>query len=909
MKKIIVSLFTIAAAFGFGGCAQSDVDDNSGFVSGNGKPFVAIGTANANIALEGEDDTRATVTPNGDKYRPVFNEGDELRVFELYDNGEWFCVEVPSTEVASSSTTVTRTVYQEAPRQDYLLFYPASALESGDDAIKGYGATPTVKLTVPTVQYPTADAPDTDATILYAYAKNVEHATNADGDLQKQLGNFKSLTAYGKMTLKGLEDGKEIENVKVTILGYTLPQGGSTTSYITGTFNNYKFDKEYESASSEYYDPKDAEGANYVELDYSKNPLTVNNGEAVVWFSVMANKYLAGNESVGYASSFIVDVKYTDSDDTVTKQFFNKKNGNDVALKFKNGAVTTLGVNMTQTAGGGPEPEHPTEFKKVTNPVVGNKYIFVISDGSRQYVMRNDGNHTDSNPSDPTPYAINVTELGTAGLNLQGDKLTTADASSYTFLMSTENVPGDSYSKYKFYSTTKPDKWLRIYASNTLILSGNASTYQYDGLNVGEDGTTLFKSNGANFTSNIYVYTDGNIVKADYDEHKVITIFGVDTDTNVGPDMTEPLLEEKLTIVSGTANQAHNGHGSSVNNLWDGVVNNDSDNAIYHSPYSDDNNGLGSTGTLFPVVLEFNFDVVSNVYRMHYYTRLATNSNGLPGGCNVEYQTADGVWRQAKAGTFNSDATAMYQFNKQRGSNQTDNGGFYHEANFSAAPLMGAQAVRLTFFSGSNNFLTGTEVIFYGEKTVSTPTQQYEKLKITSGKASSEHKEFTSGGTRYVATPIEKLFDGIIGTDADDQIYHSKWGWVEGATNEFPITLSFYINKSDVAEFHYYTKLSATNTANGNVANGMPGQFDVRYRCYGDAEDSYRKINPSDNGTIANAKYDMGQTAHAPYKITFDEVLKDVIEMQLIFYSGSHDDGTAGYIAGREVEIWGIPAN
>ena len=111
MKKIIVSLFTIAAAFGFGGCAQSDVDDNSGFVSGNGKPFVAIGTANAYIALEGEDDTRATVTQTGDKYRPVFNDGDKLRVFELYNNSGWVCVEVPATDVESSSTTVTRTVY------------------------------------------------------------------------------------------------------------------------------------------------------------------------------------------------------------------------------------------------------------------------------------------------------------------------------------------------------------------------------------------------------------------------------------------------------------------------------------------------------------------------------------------------------------------------------------------------------------------------------------------------------------------------------------------------------------------------------------------------------------------------------------------------------------------------------
>lgn len=896
MKKIIVSLFTIAAAFGFGGCAQSDVDDNSGFVSGNGKPFVAIGTANANIALEGEDDTRATVTPNGDKYRPVFNEGDELRVFELYENGEWFCAEVPSTEVASSSTTVTRTVYQEAPRQDYLLFYPASALEGGNDAINGYGATPTVKLTVPTVQHPTADAPDTDATILYAYAKNVEHATNADGDLQKQLGNFKSLTAYGKMTLKGLENGKEIENVKVTILGYTLPQGGSTTSYITGTFNNYKFDKEYESASSEYYDPKDAEGANYVELDYSDNPLTVNNGEAVVWFSVMANKYLAGNESVGYASSFIVDVKYTDSDDTVTKQFFNKKNGNDVALKFKNGAVTTLGVNMTQTAGGGPEPENPTDFKKVTSVEAGKKYVLAVSYNGQQYVLLNNGY-----PQKPGDYSFNANneavKLTTQNVNFTGDKLKTTDASNYTFTVSNNKVAGDIFNNFKLYSTTNPNAWLRTYGSTTLILSEYSN--DYEGFNVNTTYGSLYYASGysASSLTNYYIYTeDGATAKlTSSGADNVLSIYGVDSDTNSGPDMTEPLLEEKLTIVSGKANQYHT--VSPIENLWDGVVNNDSDNAIYHSPYESSDPGNVGGKTSFPVVLEFNFDVVSNVYRMHYYTRLSTASNGLPGGCNVEYQTADGQWLQAKAGTFNSDATAMYQFNKQRGPNQTDDGGFYHEANFSAAPLMGAQAVRLTFFSGNANFLTGTEVIFYGEKTVSTPTPQYEKLTITGGLA--ENNEYAS------VSPISRMWDGTKevpanASSADNYIYHSRWS---GAT-VFPVRLDFYLKKSNVAYFYYYTRAETD-------ANGLPGKFDVLYRC--DGESTYRKLNNSYDASKSNAdllntaQFDMGKKPGSPYhKITFDNLLENVVEVQLVFYEGSQNDGRNGYISGVEIEFYGV---
>lgn len=928
MKKIIVSLFTIAAAFGFGGCAQSDVDDNSGFVSGNAKPLKIVGTTTAAVTLESDgDDTRATVKPgdNG-KYKAQFSENDMLRAFEMYQNeGAWFCEEVEVDPVtAESSTMVERKIYEKTPqRYDYLLFYPASALtEEQNDSnkvIKDYGTTPTVKLTVPTVQRPTADAPDAAATILFAKALNVDapdHSGENTLDNQLQKTKFRPLTAYGKMTLKDLDNDKKVKNVKVTILGYRFPNGNSTTSHITGTYNSYQFNNEYntDEASSVYYDPNATTGYNYVELDYEKNPLTPNNGEAVVWFSIVSNMYLAGQDGVEKsASSFIVKVTYEDNTE-VEKQFNTKgKTGTDgkPTFKFTNGYVTSFSASMKQNAGGGADPANPTAFRKVTSieATTDNDKIYVItvSLNGTQYALRNDGNVFTSG-GNYANCAVPLTEIGAAGFALDGEKLTATNASLYTFRATVKGVDGGSSGKYKLFSTTKTNAELYPSAwNNVLVLSSDRNEWQ--AFNLGNDGTSLAGSNYANE----YVYTDdGLTAKASSTVQTGITFYGVDSDTNVGPDMTEPLLEEKLTIVDGKANQYHLGSG--IEHLWDGVVTSNSDPEIYHSPYN--NNDPGNVGgkTNFPVVLEFNLDVASDVYRMHYYTRVDANNpncNGDPGAFDVEYQTADG-WRPAKAGNFGSATNAMHSFPKGRGDKEGSNeyaGGRYHEWDFDGMPLMGAQAVRLKFYSGHADFITGNEVVFYGAKTVSTPTQQYEKLKITSGKASSEHKEFTSGGTRYVATPIEKLFDGIIGTDADDQIYHSKWGWVEGATNEFPITLSFYINKSDVAEFHYYTKLSATNTANGNVANGMPGQFDVRYRCYGDAEDSYRKINPSDNGTIANAKYDMGQTAHAPYKITFDEVLKDVIEMQLIFYSGSHDDGTAGYIAGREVEIWGIPAN
>ena len=919
MKKIIFLLFTIAAAFGFGGCAQSDIDDNSGFGSGNGKPLKAIGTVTADIALDGDDDTRATVTGNNGTYRPVFDEGDELRVFELYNNGAWFCEEVNSTSVSKdsdkASTTITRTIYETDPDQDYLLFYPASALVDEENVIKGYGATPTVKLNVPTVQHPTNDAPDTKATILYAWAKNVEHATKGEGNLKSKLQTFKSLTAYGKMTLRGLDNNKTVEKVKVTILGYTQPKVGSTTSYITGTYYNYQFDKEYQNASSEYYDPQDATGANYVELVYTdENPLEVNNGQAVVWFSIMANKYLAGNESVGYASSFVVEVTYKNSD-TVTKQFFNKKNSNgELALRFKNGAVTTLSVNMAQNEGSTTEPDYPTEFKKVTSVEDGKKYILAVSYGGQQYVLRNDGTYQTSSGSADESYAIRLTALTSAGLTLNGDKLTTTDASRYTFLMSTQDVASDSWSKYKFYSTTRTTAWIRLYNSSYFILSEN--TNQYEGLTVGDNGTTLFKSNDSGQTNNYSVYTDdGQTVKATSTKQPVISIYGVDTGTNSGPNMVEPLLEEKLEINPSTssANQYHN--SSPIGKLFDGRVDAYEDPDIYHSPWQSGDPGSNNLGqTNFPVELTFGLTKVSDVYRMHYYTRATTNDKAIgdPGVFDVHYQTADGVWHQAKDGTYGSANAYMYDFGKKRGTNQKD-GGYYHEVDFSASPLKGATAVKLTFYTGNDNgtyqYISGAEVEFYGEE--ATPEN---KLSITAV-ANQEHN---SDGTNSKAS---NLTDGYIpqttSAEGGNSIFHTPWqneSWTaNGQTYSgtvFPVEITFKLNtKSDVVRFDYYTQISGTSIY--GVANGLPGKFDVLYRCDGDEEGVYRALNPNYNANksndelLATAQFDMGKQVNRPFTLRFPNVLRNVVEVKVVFYEGTQNDNSPGYIAGVEAELYG----
>lgn len=940
MKKIIVSLFTIAAAFGFGGCAQSDVDDNSGFVSGNAKPLKIVGTTTAAVTLESDgDDTRATVEPgdNG-KYKAKFGDDDVLRVFEMYQNeGAWFCQEVNSTAVSNSSTTVTRNVYEKTPqRYDYLLFYPASALteeqNDSNDVIKSYGNgnTPTVKLTVPTVQHPTADAPDTEATILFAKALNVNTPDNNGEntlDHQLQQNKFRPLTAYGKMTLKDLDNDKKVKNVKVTILGYRFPNGNSTTSHITGTYNSYQFNNEYNTneASSVYYDPNATTGYNYVELDYEKNPLTPNNGEAVVWFSIVSNMYLAGQDGVDKsASSFIVKVTYEDNT-VVEKQFNTKgKTGTDgkPTFKFTNGYVTSFSASMKQNAGGGAEPDYPTEFKKVTSVEEGKKYIFVINHNGQQYVLRNDGNYTDSNPNETTVgnFAVKVTALNSSGFTLNDDKLTTTTtASYYTFLVDNKEVAKDNYcfNDYKFYSTTTPTAWLRVYNNTNVILSTVVNEgAKYFGLNVGNDGTSLYYSAGssANYLTNNYIYTDGNIAKATTDAQNVITIYGVDTGTNSGPDMTEPLLEEKLTIANGTANQYHSGSG--IENLWDGVANSDADSDIYHSPYNTDYNGLGGTGTDFNngVILTFNLKKTSDVYRMHYYTRLSTGSNGLPGECDILYQTSDDTWHNAKEGK-GGKGNAMYNFNMERGTKDGSGdykGGYYHEVDFSAAPLMGVKAVQLKFYSGRENFLTGTEVVFYGAE--ATPENQ---LTILFARANQAHN---SNGTN---SKVQNLIDGQIQTtvsaENDNAIYHSPWGsetWLDANMNTqtgtvFPVELCFDTAKSDVVRLDYYTRL----TNNGNPGNGTPGKFDVLYRCEGDPKDKYRPLNSKYDESkpnaerLADAQFDMGKTEHRPFTLRFPTVLRNVIEIKMVFYEGSTvettGNGKNGYLSGVEVRLFG----
>lgn len=316
---------------------------------------------------------------------------------------------------------------------------------------------------------------------------------------------------------------------------------------------------------------------------------------------------------------------------------------------------------------------------------------------------------------------------------------------------------------------------------------------------------------------------------------------------------------EKLPVLGGYANQFETSYNSGIHNLLDGDREADDDSHIYHSPWS---------GTTFPVELTFEFESASNVSHLDYYTR---TSNGRPGKFDLYYLTLteNGVsdWIPVVSDKSGAD-NPMYDWNNATG---TPHIIFFQDL------LEDVIAIKMTFYSGSGNFITGREVEFYGVANDAVPTP----LTIISATAID-----SAGADAYQpGSGVARLFDGIKGTDV---IYHSSWNG-----NTLPIYLTFNLESvSDIRWLHYYTRASASN--------GNPGKLDVYYRSL--TSDGISEWMPaiSGKGGDSNPMYNWLEKTGLPHIIYFPEILENVFQIQLRVYSGYES-----FVSGDELELFG----
>ena len=880
MKKILYSIFAFAAVAGLSSCKQDAVDDSN--LAGDENTLTIIGTRTVKVALVTDaDDTRASLGKDEATGRYTFNweNGDQLGGYEIvYANSIYTSytdpyVTLDKVTVDENGNAFAEINYKEiegANQYFFALFYPQSAVKGKTLNFNG-GTDSTLPITVPEVQHPTDNAPDPNATVLCAY---VPGAYGDNDPLETAEISFKHLTAYGKMTLKNLEKGKTVKSVKFDFL--------TTEFCVAGRFDSYKFIDEYNSHNACQGKSYGNTNCSSVTLDYSNNPLTVNDdGTATVWFGLVSNDFLA-NTGV---KTFKVEVTYSDEPKPVSKTFTSDSQ----TLTFKNSKVTSFSVDMTP-----PAVEGTYIYVPVQSVTPGKDYVIAMEYNGTTYIL--------SSTTDGGQYTgiastskVKVTALNIAGFTKVGSQLEyeviTNEPTEYTYC----TLPaGDNY--FNFYSKKK---------GQSCILWGITSGYLtlYDGgdktntngkfqVSTNDTGTTMsFYA----FSSNYYVYTNGTTASINYQSPKNVTIY--EHDPNGQP--AAPVQEVKLNIADGSANQQH--PDSPIKNLWDGIVNTNTDSQIYHSPWPEDQWGDGKQGTQFPIELTFNLERNSDVYRMYYYTRTDENANGHPGRVDVHYRSGDSdTWHPAVA----NNGTSMYDFNNKRGSKEK-NGGYYHEMDFSNLPLKNAKSIKVTVYSGNADFVTAAEVEFFGtsDSGGSVPENPDVKLNIKGGTANQVHSG--NGG-------LNKLWDGDTINDGDNYIYHTPWGsesWGSGKTGtEFPVVLTFNIDKSNVNYFNYYTRKEAN-------ANGLPGKFDVRYRCEGETNGTYHNLNSNYNENddlqtrITNAQFDMGKTPGAPFVQKFSDTLENVVEVQIVFYEGSCNDNGNGYISGVEIEFWGKPAN
>ena len=208
-------------------------------------------------------------------------------------------------------------------------------------------------------------------------------------------------------------------------------------------------------------------------------------------------------------------------------------------------------------------------------------------------------------------------------------------------------------------------------------------------------------------------------------------ITGVCTVTQLmsAASMESAYEDRKITIQSGTVDQFQN--NSPIENMFDGITDKTDDAHIYHSPWS---------GTTFPVTMAFTFTSPSSIDYFKYYTR---SGNGNPGAFDVMYRRAgESDFVNVKEGTFGSENDAMYDFGKQGG---------IHVCRF-PEQLANVAEVKLVFYSGFGNFLSGTEIEFY-ENT--STAHNDELLTVFTDMSCSELRE---GVTRKDITALYNAF-------------------------------------------------------------------------------------------------------------------------------------------------------
>ena len=157
---------------------------------------------------------------------------------------------------------------------------------------------------------------------------------------------------------------------------------------------------------------------------------------------------------------------------------------------------------------------------------------------------------------------------------------------------------------------------------------------------------------------------------------------------------------QMVRILGGEANQSHS--GSPIENLFDGIVDDDNDGMIYHSPWGEENNGLGGTGTVFPVTWTFTFDGASTI---DYFILYGRTGNGRVGKFNVEYKLrGDADWTLMQgADGVPTDEDPLFDFERKGGVQVC---GF-------PVSLQNAEQIRITFYDGAADLIAAREIEFY----------------------------------------------------------------------------------------------------------------------------------------------------------------------------------------------------
>ncbi len=273
-------------------------------------------TAQANDLL-GLDDTRTYIGElNGVANSIIWGENESMKIAVLGDGD-------PDKATYQTSTTsdyngegtamfdfeITPAEGKEGDTYTYVGFYPASASVDNNSIVQH-------KIELNSVQNATASSYDPKTYILVAKHEDGKTVTSANWT-----ATYRRATALNKLTLKGLAE--DVVSVKIT-----APEG---TNFAGRRYFNLLADE-----AGEVYN-----GARYIEVNY-ETPLTgtdvdgVNN--KVIWFNSWDVELAEGQELTIEAKS--ATMSYTK---TITAR--------STGIKFKEGYLNTLGVNMSGIEG------------------------------------------------------------------------------------------------------------------------------------------------------------------------------------------------------------------------------------------------------------------------------------------------------------------------------------------------------------------------------------------------------------------------------------------------------------------------------------------------------------------------------------------------------------------------------